>query len=116
MAPSLCFLLSMSLIIQGQGFSSTSTGIQSRSCEASFLSSSNDAAFSAFADSLEEEPEAVKEQPWQAKLEDLLDPQTNLADVRDWDCSMFDTSILFLTPRLRYSIAANPNVRALEFE
>jgi len=44
------------------------------------LRSSNDAAFSAFADSLEEEPETAEEQPWQAKLEDLLDLQTNLAD------------------------------------
>ena len=47
----------------------------------SLLRSSNDAAFSAFADSLEEEPKSSEEQPWQAKLEDLLDPQTNLADV-----------------------------------
>jgi hypothetical protein len=46
----------------------------------------NDAAFSAFADSLEKEPEApsnksaAKEKPWQSKLEDLLDPKTNLAE------------------------------------
>ncbi|CAJ1955183.1 unnamed protein product [Cylindrotheca closterium] len=81
MAPSLSFLLSISLIIQGQGFSSSSTGIIQKNREAeSFLRSSNDAAFSAFADSLEEEPESNKEQPWQEKLEDLLDPQTNLAD------------------------------------
>jgi hypothetical protein len=46
----------------------------------------NDAAFSAFADSLEDEPEApsrksaTKEKPWQSKLEDLLDPKTNLAE------------------------------------
>mmetsp|Transcript_17995 Transcript_17995/g.44454 ORF Transcript_17995/g.44454 Transcript_17995/m.44454 type:complete len:440 (-) Transcript_17995:2151-3470(-) len=78
MAPSLCSLLSISLIIQGHGFSSSSTGIWNR--ETSILRSFNDAAFSAFADSLEEEPEIIEEQPWQAKLEDLLDPQTNLAD------------------------------------
>ena len=46
---------------------------------------SNDAAFSAFADSLEEEPKttsktSVKEKSWQSKLEDLLDPKTNLAE------------------------------------
>ena len=47
-----------------------------------FLSSSAsaDADFSAFADSLEEEPEEVPEKPWQSKLEDLLDPKTNLAE------------------------------------
>lgn len=47
----------------------------------------SDAAFSAFADSLEEEIEVpsrqrvtTKEKSWQAKLEDLLDPKTNLAE------------------------------------
>jgi len=45
----------------------------------------DDAAFSAFADSLEEEPEklsktSTKEKPWQSKLEDLLNPKTNLAE------------------------------------
>jgi hypothetical protein len=44
---------------------------------------STDAAFSAFADSLENEPEPEVEKlekKWQAKLEDLLDPQTNMAE------------------------------------
>eukprot|EP00980_Cylindrotheca_fusiformis_P008085 scaffold1722_cov120-Cylindrotheca_fusiformis.AAC.15 len=49
---------------------------------ATTVGSSHDAAFSAFADSLEEEPEKEVEKSWQAKLEDLLAPQTNLADVR----------------------------------
>ncbi len=47
----------------------------------------NDAAFSAFADSLEEELDTTplkksptKEKSWQAKLEDLLDPKTNLGE------------------------------------
>ena len=47
----------------------------------------SDAAFSAFADSLEEEIDVpsrqrvmTKEKSWQAKLEDLLDPKTNLAE------------------------------------
>lgn len=43
-------------------------------------STSSDADFSAFADSLEEEPESVPDQPWQAKLEELIDPKTNLAE------------------------------------
>ena len=43
-------------------------------------SASNDAAFSAFADSLGEEPEEPAERPWQAKLEELLDPKTNIAE------------------------------------
>ena len=41
---------------------------------------STDDAFAAFADSLEEEPPKVIEKPWQAKLEDLLNPSTNLAE------------------------------------
>lgn len=47
----------------------------------------SDAAFSAFADSLEDEIDipsrqrvTTKEKSWQAKLEDLLDPKTNLAE------------------------------------
>ena len=79
MARSICSLLSLSLIIQSQGFLSCSTTRLNR--EKSVLQSSNDAAFSALAESLEEEPENIEEQPWQAKLEDLLDPQTNMADV-----------------------------------
>jgi len=43
-------------------------------------SASAEAKFSAFADSLEEEPEEVLETSWQAKLEDFLDPKTNLAE------------------------------------
>jgi hypothetical protein len=50
-------------------------------------STSNDAAFSAFADSLDQEPEEHDEKPWQAKVEDLLDPKTNLADVRPTNIS-----------------------------
>lgn len=55
-----------------------------------FSSQSSDAAFSAFADSLEEDPDVSSfssrvdspsiEKTWQAKLEDLLDPKTNLAE------------------------------------
>jgi len=42
---------------------------------------SSDAAFSAFADSLEEEPEeTVEGTPWPIKLETLLDPKTDLAE------------------------------------
>lgn len=59
----------------------------SRPASSSFLPSSatntrtEDAdAFSAFADSLDEEPPVFKETPWQAKLDDLLNPSTNLAD------------------------------------
>jgi hypothetical protein len=43
--------------------------------------SSKEADFSAFADSLEAEPPTPEEeQPWQAKLEDLMNPTTNVAD------------------------------------
>jgi len=80
MTRSLRSLLSAALIIHRcQGFSATPTG-RRRAATTTILASSNDAAFSAFADSLQEEPETVEEQPWQAKLEDLIDPQTNLAD------------------------------------
>jgi hypothetical protein len=49
---------------------------------------STEDAFSAFANSLEEEPvtgvgaaeKTKKGKPWQTKLEDLLDPSTNMAD------------------------------------
>jgi hypothetical protein len=51
---------------------------------------STEDAFSAFADSLEDEPisavvgggaeKTKKGKPWQTKLEDLLDPSTNMAD------------------------------------
>jgi hypothetical protein len=42
---------------------------------------SNDAAFSAFADSLEEPLEAPKApKTWQSKLEDFLNPSTNPAE------------------------------------
>ena len=43
---------------------------------------SNDAAFSAFADSLEVIPEVTKEKKatWQSKLDDLLNPSTNPAE------------------------------------
>jgi len=43
---------------------------------------SSDAAFSAFADSLEVEPEPPKEKKttWQSKLEDFLNPTTNPAE------------------------------------
>lgn len=58
--------------------SSTSTTIHP------LQSSATDDAFSAFADSLEEEPgsDSFKslETTWQAKLEDLLNPNTNLAE------------------------------------
>ena len=73
------------LILDGQAYLSSSSSRQSRSRRTTFVrsSASNDAAFSAFADSLDEEPEdnTAAEKPWQAKLEDLLDPKTNLADV-----------------------------------
>lgn len=41
---------------------------------------SNDAAFSAFAETLEEQPDAPKEKSWQAKLDDFLNPTTNPAE------------------------------------
>jgi hypothetical protein len=61
-----------------QGFSSVSR--QQRTPTFLKSSSTTDSAFSAFADSLEEEPEESPQKPWQAKLEDLLDPKTNLAE------------------------------------
>jgi hypothetical protein len=72
------FLLS-ALIIDCRAFL-TSSARGSR--VSTVVGSANDAAFSAFADSLEEEPEKTVEKSWLAKLEDLLNPQTNLADVR----------------------------------
>jgi hypothetical protein len=55
---------------------SSATNINTRTS-----STSAEDAFSAFADSLEEELEVSSEdKPWQAKLEDLLNPSTNLAD------------------------------------
>jgi hypothetical protein len=72
------FLLS-ALIIDCRAFLSPSAR---GSRVSTVFEASNDAAFSAFADSLEEEPEKTVEKSWQAKVEDLLDPQTNLADVR----------------------------------
>ena len=77
-------ILISTLILDGQAYLSSSSR-QNRSRRTTFVrsSASNDAAFSAFADSLDEEPEdnTAAEKPWQAKLEDLLDPKTNLADV-----------------------------------
>ena len=67
--------------------SQRTSGEVSRSFSLSELQSSttrDDAAFSAFANSLEEDPEIpsskAKVKPWQSKLEDLLDPKTNAAD------------------------------------
>ena len=78
-------ILISTLILDGQAYLSSSSSRQNRSRRTTFVrsSASNDAAFSAFADSLDEEPEdnTAAEKPWQAKLEDLLDPKTNLADV-----------------------------------
>ena len=75
-------VLISTLILDGQAYLSSNRQNYSRRTTFVRSSASNDAAFSAFADSLDEEPEdATAEKPWQAKLEDLLDPKTNLADV-----------------------------------
>ena len=74
-------LLAAALLPNGQAYflSSPSRSVQRTP---TFLGSttSTETDFSAFADSLEEEPEEDPETPWQAKLETLLDPKTNLAD------------------------------------
>jgi len=75
----------LSLAAGCQAYVCPSIAQRSSSFRPSALQSStatNDAAFSAFADSLEEEPEEVvtKEKPWQAKLDDLLNPSTNPAE------------------------------------
>lgn len=72
-------VLAIALIVDCQAFI---TSCRRGNRISTFVGSSNDAAFSAFADTLEEEPEESIEKSWQAKLEDLLDPQTNLAEVR----------------------------------
>jgi hypothetical protein len=73
-------LLAIATTQSCQGFSSVSRPLQQRTPTFLKSSSTTDSAFSAFADSLEEEPEESPEKPWQAKLEDLLDPKTNLAE------------------------------------
>ena len=84
----LAAVLSLSTIIpMGQAylspFSFQSSHSKSKSRPVSFLPSSatrTEDAFSAFADSLEDEPEVFQETSWQTKLDDLLNPSTNLAD------------------------------------
>ena len=63
-------LLLSSLIIDCRAYLTSSP----RQRVVTFVRSSKDAAFSAFAETLDEEPVKIAEKSWQAKLEDLLDP------------------------------------------